>query len=90
MNRLDEIFAASRTAPFDRYLITGYRDAQTHQAFIRFMTELQENRAPVNMRNDTALSALWRALGSSAVVGGDRGMEAHSPGICLLASTWST
>jgi len=43
MNRLDEIFAASRTAPFDRYLITGYRDAQAHQAFIRFVTELQEN-----------------------------------------------
>ena len=44
INRLEEIFAASRTAPFDLYLVTGYRDGQAHQAFIRFMIELQAAR----------------------------------------------
>ncbi len=44
MNRLEEIFAASRTAPFDLYLITGYRDARAHRAFIRFLRELQPEK----------------------------------------------
>ena len=35
--RLEEIFAGSRTAPFDLYLITGYRDGRAHRAAARFI-----------------------------------------------------
>ena len=39
VDALDEIFATSRTAPFDRYLINGYRDGQAHRDAIDFIVE---------------------------------------------------
>ena len=39
VDALDEIFATSRTAAFDRYLINGYRDGQAHQDAIDFIEE---------------------------------------------------
>ena len=37
IDELEEIFATSRTAPFDLSLITGFRDGQAHQAAARFI-----------------------------------------------------
>lgn len=39
VDALDEIFATSRTAAFDRYLINGYRDGQAHRDAIDFIVE---------------------------------------------------
>lgn len=38
-DELEEIFTVSRTAPFDLFLITGYRDGQAHQAAARFIRD---------------------------------------------------
>ena len=37
VDTLDEIFAASRTVAFDRYLINGYRDGQAYRDAIEFI-----------------------------------------------------
>ena len=37
IGRLEEIFAGSRTAPFDLHLITGYRDGRAHRAAAWFI-----------------------------------------------------
>lgn len=37
IDELEEIFATSRTSPFDLFLMTGYRDGQAHQAALRFI-----------------------------------------------------
>ena len=37
IGRLEEIFADSRTAPFDLYLVTGYRDGRAHRVAARFI-----------------------------------------------------
>ncbi len=39
VDELDEIFAISRTAAFDRYLINGHRDGQVYQDFIRLLVD---------------------------------------------------
>ena len=39
IGRLEEVFADSRTAPFDLYLITGYRDGRAHRAAARFIED---------------------------------------------------
>lgn len=38
-DELEEIFANSPSAPFDLYLVRGYRDGQAHQATVRFILD---------------------------------------------------
>ena len=39
VDELEEIFANSPSAPFDLYLVRGYRDGQAHQSAIRFILD---------------------------------------------------
>ena len=43
IDELEEIFATSRTAPFDLFLMTGFRDGQAHQAAVRFIQDHHRN-----------------------------------------------
>ena len=70
IGQLEEVFADSRTAPFDLYLITGYRDGRAHRDAARFVVEGWNARA-VERAPDVDAGWIARVVERASVIRSD-------------------